>query len=575
MPSTSPLILYATETGTAREVSDTIARQCRRIACVCRVRSMDQYSIPELIEEAVIIFVVSTSGSGKEPRSMIPFWSLLLRGDLPPDLFDHLTFAVFGLGDSAYQRFCWPAKRLARRLVGLGAAELCSVGLGDDQHPRGIDGSLEPWCQGLLPMLASVFIPIPVLQPLDLNPPPRASLSTSSTSLSHCYYRGSHTVILKNVQRITASDWYQDVRHFEFQLDEDIHYVPGDAAVIYPEAPASQVDQLLAMLGWSDDADTPLSVQSAQPDQSFPVDIPNVATLRVLFSQYLDFLAVPRRSFFEQLHRFTVDNLERERLDELLENPDDLFDYCFKVKRTIFEVLGEFRHARIPREYIFDAFPFVRPREFSIACSTKKYPHQIHLCIAIVEYRTRLKVPRRGQCTNYLAGLKPGAILHIDISKGLIKLPDGPVTPVICVGPGTGVAPIRAVIQDRLALGFTSNSLYFGCRSAVKDQHYADEWRQLAAHGKLNYRVAFSRDGPPGAPKIYVQDLMREDSAELWQLIGERKGCVIISGSSNQMPMAVRDVIKHAVSLHSAGLDAAQYVEEMERSGRLVEECWS
>lgn len=147
------LILYATESGNAQDVADTIARKCRRAWFRARVMSIDMYPSvrqtekqeqaftaliqADLVAEELVIFIVSTTGSGQEPRSMTSFWNMLLRSDLPNDLFEDLTFTVFGLGDTAYEKFCWPAKKLHRRLLTLGAVELCEKGEGDDQHQLG------------------------------------------------------------------------------------------------------------------------------------------------------------------------------------------------------------------------------------------------------------------------------------------------------------------------------------------------------------------------------------------------------------------------------------------------------
>ena len=146
-------ILYATETGTAQDVADRLARLCRCLHIRARVVNMDVYapvsfvitngvqnvesSQSELINESLVIFVVATTGTGREPRAMTPLWQMLLRADLPEDLFEDLTFAVFGLGDTSYAKFCWPAKLLSRRLVHLGAMELCARGEGDEQHHLG------------------------------------------------------------------------------------------------------------------------------------------------------------------------------------------------------------------------------------------------------------------------------------------------------------------------------------------------------------------------------------------------------------------------------------------------------
>ncbi|KAI0363943.1 riboflavin synthase domain-like protein [Pilatotrama ljubarskyi] len=548
---------------------------------------MDAYSPTELINEHLVIFVVSTTGSGHEPRAMTPLWNMLLRADLPEDLFEDLAFAVFGLGDSAYEKFCWPAKLLSRRLVKLGATELCPRGEGDEQHHLGIDGALGPWMRQLSSVLTHIY-PLPesvVEEAPDNLPCPRVSISDAAPSAQLTRLdplvtdREYHLATVTYNKRITAEDWYQDVRHFEFSFEDDIQYSPGDVAVIHPEAISADVESLLSSIGFANTADDPIEIKHTLEDQSLPDHLPTTTTLREIFTRYVDINAVPRRSFFALLKHFAQDELEREKLEEFLseEGADEMYEYCQRPRRTIREVLEEFRSAKIPREYIFDLFPPLRPRQFSIASSVKKYPRSIHLCIAIVQYRTMLKIPRRGVCTSWLARLQPGDQLQIGIQKGFITLPSDATTPVICVGPGTGVAPMRAVIQERIHDDIHENTLYFGCRSSSKDQHYGDEWRKYASSGELTYRAAFSRDGPEGAPRTYVQDLIREDVKRIWELVGEKAAWVYISGSANKMPAAVRAAIRHALQSEGGMTeeDAKEYVVKMEKEGRLIEECWS
>jgi len=310
---------------------------------------------------------------------------------------------------------------------------------------------------------------------------------------------------------------------------------------------------------------------------SLPDHLPTVATLRQIFTRYVDFKAVPRRSFFQLLRHFTSDELEREKLDEFLslDGADDLYQYCYRVRRTIQEVLTEFRSAKIPKEYIFDLFPPMRPREFSISSSIKRHPHQIHLCVAIVKYRTQLKIPRKGVCTTFLAALHPGDSLRIGIHKGLITLPKDPTVPIICVGPGTGVAPMRAVIEDRINNGSRNNTLYFGCRHATKDQHYSSEFQSYATEGDINYRVACSRDGPEGVKRTYVQDLIDEDGERVWKVLDGGKGWLYISGSSNKMPAGVKQSIREAAEKYGGKAEEGDIITKMEKEGRLIEECWS
>ncbi|KAE9385814.1 riboflavin synthase domain-like protein [Gymnopus androsaceus JB14] len=581
------LILYATETGTAQEIANRVARQCRRIHVKSRVLSMDAYSAQDLVSEDLVIFIVSTTGSGVEPRSMTVLWNMLLRSDLPEDLFEDMHFTVFGLGDTAYEKFCWPAKRLTRRLESLGAVKFYEVAEGDEQHLLGIDGALEPWLEALPKALLQIM-PLPHghdITPQDQTPPSRVTLANCSESQvapidPWDQDQEYHTATVKCNTRITAQNWFQDVRHLEFDLEDDVRYSPGDVAVIHPVADADDVENFLSSMGWGNSADDLLEIKHVYQDQSLPDNLPRFASLRTIFSRYLDFNAVPRRTFFRYLRDFTSDETEKERLDEFLsaDLADELYDYCYRVRRTIQEVLSEFRNAQIPRDYIFDVFPPLRPRQFSIASSSERHPRSIHLCVAMVKYKTKLKVPRRGVCSTYLSRLQlAGHHLKIRVLKGFLQLPTDDDTPIICVGPGTGVAPMRAVIQERIQRNAYENTLYFGCRSAEKDQHYANEWLQYSADKALTYRVACSRDGPEGIKRTYVQDLITQDSERLWRLLDERGAYVFISGSSNKMPTAVKESLRDAVVRWGARSEeeASQYILDLERSGRLIEECWS
>ncbi|KAH8093162.1 riboflavin synthase domain-like protein [Cristinia sonorae] len=582
-------ILYATETGNAQDVAERLARQCRQLHLIPKVFSVDAYSPEDIISETLIIFIIATAGSGKEPRSMTSLWTMLLRSDLPDDLFEDLDFAVFGLGDSAYEKFCWPAKLLARRLVSLGATEICERGEGDEQHHLGVDGGLEPWKAKLLEALSHLFpIPPGLEQPgeTDTLPPARVAIVKSKESSPHepadvlLKDEQYHLATLTRSDRITAADWYQDVRHVEFDVEKDLDYSPGDVAVIHPQIPPEQVDAFLICAGYANIADEEFTIEHTLTDQSLPDHMPRTITLRTLFSRYLDINAVPRRSFFSMLRYFVSDELEKEKIDEFLspEGADELYEYTQLVHRSIREVLEEFRSARIPREYVFDLFPPLRPREFSIASSVHRFPRKVQLCIAIVQYRTRLKIPRRGVATTYLSSLQIGNKIPIGIKKGgLINLPADLETPIICVGPGTGIAPVRAVIEERALLGANENILYQGCRSALKDQFYQAEFESLVEKGSLTYRVARSRDGPEGVKRTYVQDLLLEDAERVWDIVGKKGGWLYISGSSNKMPAGVRAAVREAIVKHGGKTEeeAVEYVAAMEREGRLIEDCWS
>ena len=191
-----------------------------------------------------------------------------------------------------------------------------------------------------------------------------------------------------------------------------------------------------------------------------------------------------------------------------------------------------------------------------------------------------LKLPRRGVCTTWLANLAPGTKLQVGLQKGFITLPRDPATPVVCVGPGTGVAPMRAVIQERLLprAGVVrspreeEDTLYFGCRSEAKDHHYGAEWRALAAEGKLVYRAAFSRDGPR---KVYIQHKMREDADALAHMLWDEEGVFYLCGPTWPVP-DVYEALVGALVQH-AGVDrerAGAFLEGLKEEERYVLEVY-
>ncbi|KAH8996771.1 riboflavin synthase domain-like protein [Lactarius akahatsu] len=588
-------IIYATETGNAQDYAGRIACYCRRAHFRCRVFDVDKYPLPEIVSERIAIFVVATSGTGKEPRTMTPFWKSLLRSDLPPDFFDDLHYAVFGLGDSSYEKFCWPAKKLTRRLEQLGARSICPRAEGDTQHTLGTDGAFQPWVSTLVHGLLKL-LPLPPhlsLLPAEELPTPRVTILPATREdlqneldplLGDDRY---HTFEITINERITADDWHQEVRHLVFRCSDVLAYDPGDVAVVHPKASLADVDSFLVTMGWSNVADDPIRMQHVFEDQSLPDHLPRVSTLRSLFTSHLDINAVPKRSFFRVLKHFAADEREREKLEEF-SSPDgaeELYEYATRLRRTIREVVAEFRSVRVPRDYIFDVFPPLRAREFSIASSALVHPHEVHLCVAIIDYKTKLKARRRGVGTSFLASLPVGATLRLGITNGLLALPPDPATPVICVGPGTGVAPARAVLEARVHVGAEDNTLYFGHRASGKDAHYSHEWTALAESGKLTYRVTASRDGPEGTRRVYVQDLIRQDAKRVWGLVHDKRAWVYISGCalqsltffSNKMPAGVRAaLVEIARDEGKMGEEEARaYVARMEKEERLFEECWS
>lgn len=423
---------------------------------------------------------------------------------------------------------------------------------------------------------------------------------------------GRLAVTLEQNKRLTPTSHWQDVRHIVLAGMSTVEYDPGDVLTIYPKNYSEDVDKFLDMMEWKDIADKslkfvltrPMPATHLSPVQPVPIrpECENL-TLRGLLTSYLDITAVPRRSFFSMIAHFTRDQSHKERLLEFTrpEYIDELYDYTTRPRRSIPEVLQEFASVRIPWQWIANVLPELRGRQFSIAsggqlkraASGKSY---FDLLVAIVKYKTVIKKVREGVCTRYLAALSPGAEMIATLQKGSlgIKIAEAG-RPVIMIGPGTGVAPMRSLIWERLqwaeeletqvqrqANGNKTNNnlhavgesvLFFGSRNENSDYFYQHEWAELESKMPLKVFAAFSRDQKE---KIYVQDLIKQQSDLVFRLLYDSEGIVYVCGSSGKMPQAVRVALTEVFKQcgHMPQGTAEEYLQLMEKEGRYKQETW-
>ncbi|CAG8646383.1 26545_t:CDS:10 [Racocetra persica] len=567
------LILYGSQTGCAQDVAERISRQARRRHFKVRISSMDDYERANLINESLVIFICSTTGQGDEPSNMRKFWKYLLRKNLPNDILNQMKFAVFGLGDSSYVRYNWPAKKLFKRLLQLGAQSILPRGDGDDQHYLGIDGALDPWLKKLWEIIMENYPLAPNLEVLFRVEFVGQKFEENKEKIN---IREIYARLVKN-ERVTAHDHFQDVRHIELDIgDTELKYDPGDVAVIRPKNLPEDVDEFIKLMNWSDVADDTFILVPNDEDYKIPSHWESPLTLRKLFKDYLDIFSTPRRSFFEFLKFFVTNEDHIEKLKEFCsaEGQDDLYAYNQRVRRTIAEVLQDFSSAEIPLKYIVDMFPEIQPRQFSISSSSKVHQGQIHLTVAIVKYKTKLQKAREGVCTKWLSGLIPDeCFIPITISRGTMTLPTSTSTPIILIGPGTGVSVMRAFLEERIFEGATENYLFFGCRNKDKDYYYEDQWKQYIDAGQLKVFAAFSRDQDK---KVYVQDILKENAQLVWDIVHEREGYIYVSGRSDKMPTSVMDAFKY-IFVSEGGMseeDAEKYIKMLEMTRKYQQEVW-
>lgn len=589
------LVLYGSQTGTAQDTAERIGRQAQRRRLRVKVEALDTYNVANLISESLVVFVCATTGQGDPPDNMKKFWRFLFRKSLPADSLSRLDCAVLGLGDSSYPKFNFVAKKLHKRLLQLGANMLLPVGLADDQHDLGPDGVIDPWLLSFWQKTLSLYPPPAGLAPLreEDKLPPRyifhflsevpnkltEHLQTVDNKSSPTLLRPFPAPLVFN-QRVTHTAHFQDVRHIEFDITgSNIEFSAGDIVMMRPCNTAEDVEQLCQLLKL--DPESYFTITPTDSSTEVPARLPQPCSVRFLLEHFLDISAVPRRSFFELLATFATDELEQEKLLEFSSaaGQDALHSYCNRPRRTALEVLTDFPHttAELSIDCLLDLFPEIQPRSFSIASSLLEHPNRIQILLAVVKYKTMLVKPRKGLCSSWLASLDPSkgdVYVPLWVKKGSLKFPQEPESPVIMVGPGTGVAPFRSAIQERVAQGKMANVLFFGCRSESKDFYCGSEWQEKVQAGQMILVTAFSRDQED---KVYVQHRVKEQGKLLWNLIAKKNAFFYIAGNAKHMPTSVCDALK-AVFQKEGGMSenqAQEMLDGMEKNGRFQSETWS
>ncbi|XP_062536018.1 NADPH-dependent diflavin oxidoreductase 1 [Armigeres subalbatus] len=574
-------ILYGSQSGTAQDLAEQIWRDSKMYHLKGSVSAMDEYDIGKLIEERFVVMVCSTYGQGEEPDNMKLFWKFLLRKSLPHNSLRGMFFGVLGLGDSRYPKFNYVAKRLHKRLLQLGATALLPVGLCDDQHDLGYGAVFMPWMTNFWNKLIELS-PIPAnLQKLEKSPreyrwvvehfPGPASLEVdmyAEVKVENLF----ETTVEENI-RTTSENHFQDVRFITF-TKKNVSWKPGDVVYVRPHNSNEDVDKLFDLfeehkLGLSKDA--VISVKEIDSEMPVPNILCKPLPLEVIARQYWDLTAVPRARAFAVLARTCLNELECEKLQEFssYEGQEELFSYANRPRRTILEVLQDFPHATeaLTLASLFELFQPIKPRAFSIASSEAS--GKLQILVAVIEYHTKLKEPRKGLCSNWLKRLQPGEKLRVWTRKGTFQLPTDPMIPIVMVGPGTGLAPFRSILQERELLADCRKSgpliLFFGCRKSAADFHCEEDLRRMENCGLLTLFCAFSRDQDE---KIYVQHQIKTQGDLLKKALMDQNGIFLLSGSSKNMPEAVREALGEAIG-------SALYVEDMIKSERYQEETWA
>lgn len=351
----------------------------------------------------------------------------------------------------------------------------------------------------------------------------------------------------------------KETRHFVINMaGSGLHYKAGDSLGVFPSNRPADVQDLLNAIGATgDELVTPQILK-----------LPAPITLREALSSKLS-LAKPTQKLLTTLLGKTVLAEEQARLTGLLAPDSKELLAAYLEAHEFADLVAEFPHARLTPQELVDHQRRLMPRLYSIASSPKAYPTEIHLTVAVVRYETNHR-ERVGVCSTYLADrVQVGSTpVPVFVSHSHFGPPEDPMKNVIMVGPGTGIAPFRAFVQERAAGGQSGeNWVFFGDQHRATDFLYEEEWSECVAKGQVaRFDTAFSRDQ---TRKIYVQDRMREHASELWSWI--REGAYFyVCGDAKRMAKDV-DVALHDIISQEGKMDlplAVEYVKQMKKDRR-------
>lgn len=527
-PAVPLLILFGSQTGTAEKIARQIAKESRTHGCEPRVLDSGEHATIDWEKETNLLIVTSTYGDGDMPDNAQNFWEWLQTEDAKS--LAHLNFSVLGLGDTNYEHFCAAGKKFDGRLEELGAKRI---------YPRtdcdvDYEVKAKEWMNGVL----AVFTPGQNgISSLEADKDPAAN-GWSRTN--------PFPARLITNRKLNAKGSEKETRHFEISLEgSNLRYEPGDALGIWPANCPELVAGILDALS----CDGEEAVTTAKGEMP----------LRQALTTFYDIC----RPTPELLQHVAVDNpspralLAPERKEELKK---------WLYGRGVVDLLLENPSVKFPaREFAALLKPFA-PRLYSISSSPAAHSGQVHLTVNIVRYESLGRV-RKGVASTFLADRAEAIPIFVQASNHF-RLPANGDTPIIMVGPGTGIAPFRSFLHERRAAGATGkNWLFFGEQRAVADFYYREELEQMFSDGHLTrLSTAFSRDQ---AQKIYVQHRMIENAAELWSWL-ESGAHFYVCGDATRMAKDVDDALHRIVETGGGKNvdDAKAYVAKLKAERR-------
>lgn len=551
-PAEPLLLMFGSQTGTAEQLAKRIARGASQHGFAARVMELNAFASVDFAKEQRLIIVTSTWGDGDPPDNAAAFWQHL-NSDAAPKI-DHLNYAVLALGDRNYANFCGAGRKFDERLEQLGAKRILPRADCDVDYEADAGAWIEKLWAGLA-RTGGASVPT-IESPLlgrAMSDTARPASPGKAASPSRSFHRQNpFPACLVANRKLNQPGSEKETRHFEISLEgSGLNYEVGDALGVRPANCPVLVEELLAALAMKgeetvkDSNGNPATLHQALIED-YIITKPSLTLLR----------AAAERDPNTELPALLSPERKAE-LDEWLHG------------RDIVDVLKACPRARFPAEEFTACLSKLQPRLYSIASSPKAHPGQVHLTVAVVRYSAHGRV-KKGVCSAFLADrVVDGAVVPVFVqpSHGF-HLPADGGAPIIMIGPGTGIAPFRAFLEERRAVGAKGrNWLFFGDQRQACDFLYREELEAMLADGTLTrLDTAFSRDQER---KIYVQHRMHEHARELWEWI-EAGAHLYVCGDAKRMARDV-DAALHEIIRIAGGRTAeaaAEYVGKLKSEKR-------
>lgn len=520
----SVTVISASQTGNARRVAEQLRDDLTAAGLGVTLVNAGDYKFKQIAQEKLLLVVASTQGEGEPPEEAVALHKYLFSKKAPQ--MAGTAFAVFGLGDTSYENFCQTGKDFDARLAELGGERLF------DRADADVDfkSAAEAWRKQIVDVLKQRV-------PQATAAQAQVSVAGSVAQIvSSPYSKESPlTASLAVKQKITGRNSDKDVRHIEIDLGESgLSYQPGDALGVWYHNDPDLVEEIIGLIWRTGDETVTLNDQTM--------------TLREALTERLE-LTQNTTVIVEKYAALSRD----ERLIELLADKHQLQQYA---QTTPLPDMIRQAPADLDAEQLVALLRPLTPRLYSIASSQEEVGSEVHITVGVVRYEIDGRA-RTGGASGYLADrLEEDGELRVFIEHNdNFRLPANPQTPVIMIGPGTGIAPFRAFIQQRAAEGAEGlNWLFFGNPHFTEDFLYQVECQRFVKDGVLSrIDLAWSRDQKH---KVYVQDKLREQGAEVWRWI-EQGAHIYVCGDANRMAKDVEQALLELLAEHG-GMDAEQ-----------------